>query len=537
EEGAVHGQTDFEKAAVELARLVRRRASAPAVAMPMAAGSYLARFAVPGRGLWRERLVGQGALIMTADGDVYHEDQVPSRNVRGTKPLSWQGDAVDGFEVASVYRSELLPAAVQARDTHCEAVAGGAGALPPEDFVLELGEASVLGRPDTPPGARAGDSATPPAGEPPCGDPRVLAVARVSRGRCDRSFGDAPRKQSVYERDDWPVRGPQTVLGVLQLVLRMAGGAVARLTRGLAFIGLAEGIEAVKQLETICRILEASRAHVQLVIPELASFECLARQLQLIGHGKKDSTAQDARSTEVGLFLGIGRTKGNACICPALMQFFAEQVQSEAATSNERRKAREERALRAPWRPPRPLAFASGMLCRCRPSTRAIVFAPLTVGGPAGGRLVARLGAGSATRASTLSTGSMIVLVRGVSLVRMWSALRRSMLLSESCKSIVLSTTPGYQNASRVRPYDKARVAWPALSGPPVEVGSVAQQADAFQLQGWRQSMLRSAGEVEELQESLGVQQPYVDPLLRDPRKYAEFLNAMLQRHVIEWAV
>eukprot|EP00959_Pyramimonas_sp_CCMP1952_P235783 4927245-Pyramimonas_sp.AAC.1 len=49
--------------------------------------------------------------------------------------------------------------------------------------------------------------------------------------------------------------------------------------------------------------------------------------------------------------------------------------------------------------------------------------------------------------------------------------------------------------------------------------------------------MLRSAGEVEELQVSLGVQQPYVDPLLRDPRNYAGFLNAMLQRHMIEWTV
>ncbi|CAK0818371.1 unnamed protein product, partial [Prorocentrum cordatum] len=547
--------------------------------MPMAAGNfYLVRFNVPGREIWHERLVIQGTLIMTPDGDVYHEDQVPSRGVRGIKPLSGQGAAVDGIEAANVYRFQRLPTAVQVRDALREAAAGGGAALPHEDFALEPGDGNVLGmapgllflrdplaapvpaaagplvaaappalgaaaaplappdplgdalatalRPGAPPGGRAGGTATPPAGEPPSNDFRALAVVRDSRGRRDRSFGDALKEQTECERVDWPVLGPRTLLLVLQFMLRMAGGAVAWHTRWLAVMGLAEGDEAAKQHDIICRILETSMVHDQLVITELASFEHLARQLQLIeervydeksrkaavalkGQGKKDATPQGALSTEVGHFLGIGETKGNLCICPALMQFIAEQMQDEAAVSKERRKAREERAL--------PPAFASGMLCRCHPSTWTTVFAPSTVGGLASGRLAARLGAGGATRVSTHSTGSMIVLLRDV--------------------LQVLATTPGYQNASRVRPYDKALVAWPALSGPPVEVGSVAQQADAVQLQGWRQSMLRSTGEVEELQVAPGVHQPYVDPLLRDPRKYAELLNAMLQRHVMEWTV
>ncbi|CAK0826416.1 unnamed protein product [Prorocentrum cordatum] len=549
--------------------------------MPMAAGSfYPVRFNVPGREIWHERFVIQGALIMTPDGDVYHKDQVLSRDVRGIKPLSGQGAAVDGIEAASVYRFKRLPTAVQVWDALREAAAGGAAALPHEDFALELGEGNVLGMAPGPlflrdplaapvpaaagplvaaappalgaasaplaPPDPVGDAlatalrpgtATPPAGEPPSNDFRALAVARDSRGRRDRSFGDALKEQTECERDDWPALGPRTLLWVLQFMLRMAGGTVAWHTRWLAVMGLAEGDEAAKQHETICRILETSMVHDQLVITELASFEYLARQLQLIeervydektrkaaatlkGQGKKDSTPQDALSTEVGHFLGIGEAKGNLCICPALMQFIAEQMRNEAAASKERRKdaSWEGPAPGLPSSPsPRPPAFASGMLCRCRPSTWTTVFTPLTIGALASAQLAARPGAGGATRVSTHSTGSMIVMLRDV--------------------SRVLSTTPGYQNASRVRPCDKALVAWPALSGPPVEVSSVAQQADAAQLQGWRQSMLRSAGEVEELQVSLGVQQPYVDPLLRDPRNYAGFLNAMLQRHMIEWTV
>ncbi|CAK0817361.1 unnamed protein product, partial [Prorocentrum cordatum] len=473
-------------------------------------------------------------LIMTTVGVGCHEDQVPSREVRGSMPLIEQGAAVDGSEVASVYCFEPLPRAVQAWDAVHEVVAGGAGALPPDDFALELGEGSVLGRPPgprwlrdphagrLPAAARSLEAAsTPPRGtaaalllpsapaedalaaalRPPCGDPRILAVARDSRGRRDRSVGDALSKQTEYERDDWSVLGPPARLGFL--LFRRGWG------------------------------------YVQLGIPELASFEFLARQLQLIegrdcvektqeaavtlqGRGKKDATAQGALSAEVGFSLGIGKTKGNACISPARTQFIAEQVWNEAAASDERRKACEERALRTPW----PRAFASGMLCRCRPSTWTTVSTPFLVGGPASGRLAERPGAGGATRASTHSTGSTIVLARAISQARAWFADQAQLAAVEElpehyrrfelppgcseqhqfCKASlaeVLSTTPSYQNTSRVRHYDKARVAWPALSGPPVEVGPVARQADAVQLQGWRQSMLRSAGEVEELQRRL----------------------------------
>ncbi|CAK0864242.1 unnamed protein product, partial [Prorocentrum cordatum] len=542
----------FEQAAAEQAQLARRRA-------------------LTGREIWHERLVILGAYIMTPDLDVYPEDQFLSRDVEGIKPLAGQGAVVDGVGAGSVYRFRRVPSAQEVWDAVREAVAVGAGALPQEDFGMHLGEGSVLGmapgllflrdpqaaaspprggplvpaappalggeppphgppdplgdalasalRPGALPGAAVGGTATPPAPDAPGADPRVLVVTRDTRGRRDRSFGDALKEQTELEREDWPVLGPRALLWVLTLMLRMAGGAVAWHTRWLAVVGIAESEEAAKQHETICRILETSMVCDQLVITELASFEYLARQLQLIeervydektrktaaalkGQGKKEAPCQDALSTEVGHFLGIGETKGNLCICPALMQFIAEQMRNEAAV---------------------PLASASGMLCRylCWMSTRGctpwqgVGLVSSAARGAAwrrwcnegieafnwlhgrADRLPLARGSADHSLAQHVAVEELQENYRSFELPAGYSEQRQ---FCEASLAEVLSTTPGCQNSSRVRPYDKALVAWPALSGPPVEAGSVAQQADAIQLQGWRQSMLRSEDEIAELQ-------------------------------------
>eukprot|EP00959_Pyramimonas_sp_CCMP1952_P362438 7590447-Pyramimonas_sp.AAC.1 len=49
---------------------------------------------------------------------------------------------------------------------------------------------------------------------------------------------------------------------------------------------------------------------------------------------------------------------GNLCISPASVDWVAYQMENEAAVANERRRAREERALRAPCRAPRTRAWA-----------------------------------------------------------------------------------------------------------------------------------------------------------------------------------
>ena len=126
----------------------------------------------------------------------------------------------------------------------------------------------------------------------------------------------------------------------------------------------------MKLHETLCRVIETSLCHGQLVICELASYEYLARQLQLVEEWvfeervrrslpapKAKAQANEANTwvasptdfaSEVGHFLGTGETKGNLCISPALIDWIADHMKNEAAVAKERRKAREERALRAP---------------------------------------------------------------------------------------------------------------------------------------------------------------------------------------------
>ncbi|CAK0825798.1 unnamed protein product, partial [Prorocentrum cordatum] len=78
----------------------------------------------------------------------------------------------------------------------------------------------------------------------------------------------------------------------------------------------------------------ASLMYDQLVIIELASYEHLARQLQFIDDRFYEEKVRriavarhDAMSTE-----------GNLCICPALTQFIAEQMNNEATVPKESRK-------------------------------------------------------------------------------------------------------------------------------------------------------------------------------------------------------
>ena len=120
----------------------------------------------------------------------------------------------------------------------------------------------------------------------------------------------------------------------------------------------------------LCRVIETSLSHDQLVIGEQASYEYLARQLQS-GEGRvvearergsflapmAKAQAKDANSwaasptdyaSEFGHFLGMGETKGNLCITPTWMDSIADQMKDESAVAKERRKAREMRALPAP---------------------------------------------------------------------------------------------------------------------------------------------------------------------------------------------
>ena len=82
--------------------------------------------------------------------------------------------------------------------------------------------------------------------------------------------------------------------------------------------------------------------------------QLLTRQIQLCEERekevclkKKDSDKKDdALANETHLFLGGGHQRTHLCTCPELQDWFSGELRKGAAVLKERRKAREERALR-----------------------------------------------------------------------------------------------------------------------------------------------------------------------------------------------
>ncbi|CAK0845235.1 unnamed protein product, partial [Prorocentrum cordatum] len=236
------------------------------------------------------------------------------------------------------------PAAVAA------APEGGVGALA---AAFGAGPAALPAAAD-PPGV--GGAAAAPAAPGVAGpDPRVMATVLDARGLRDMPFSGAVKRQTETPGADWPVRGPRTTMRVPHFMLRMAGGAMAWHNRWMAMMQALETDDAAKLHETLCRVIETSLCHDQLIICELASYEFLSRQLQLVeerffeerarrthpaprakGQAKDGaaSAAADA-SSEIGHFLGAGETMGNLCICPALMDWIADQMKSEEQETEE----------------------------------------------------------------------------------------------------------------------------------------------------------------------------------------------------------
>ena len=99
-------------------------------------------------------------------------------------------------------------------------------------------------------------------------------------------------------------------------------------------------------------LLEVALTGDQLNIAELEVFEIVARRLQLWEEvyaqrlRQADAGASaDAWLDERALFLGQGRSRGQALVCPELEAFVATKLAEESAVMKERRKGREERQL------------------------------------------------------------------------------------------------------------------------------------------------------------------------------------------------
>ncbi|CAK0796867.1 unnamed protein product, partial [Prorocentrum cordatum] len=341
----------------------RSRQSPSAAVM---AGSFHAiRYRVGGVALWHERLVlgvtAGFAYVVTPDFDDYDEPIVVGPDVRAVLPLVGQGDTPAALVGAAVHRFRRLPSAAELwAAVGVAALAAALGPVPPRPAA-----APPLAHV---PGAAAGGPAAvapPPA---PAGDFRVLPMAINLRGERERRFGETVNGLSETEVQGWPVQGPRTLLWCLSFMSTMAGTPTAWHQRWLTSMALADDDEHAKLHETLCRVLDLAVVYDQLQVAEMASFEIVARQLQLLEErvyesrslpqtaaapkaksgARSGATAAASSIPETSYFLGAGVSKANLCISPKLLEYITDQMRAEAAISKERRKAREERALRAP---------------------------------------------------------------------------------------------------------------------------------------------------------------------------------------------
>ncbi|CAK0800960.1 unnamed protein product, partial [Prorocentrum cordatum] len=377
--------------------------------------------------------------------------------------------------------------------------AGGGAALP-----------AAAGPPGV--GAAAAAPAAPGVAGP---DPRVMATVLDARGLRDMPFSDAVKRQTETPRADWPAKGPRTTMWVLHFMLRMAGGAMAWHNRWMAMMQALETDDTAKLRETLCRAIETSLCHDQLIICELASYEFLSRQLQLVeerffeerarrthpapkakGQAKDGAAAAAADvSSEIGHFLGTGEAMGNLCICPALMDWIADQMKSERGLTtcslfvSLASLAPSPSRLHLAWSCPDEVTVASVTFFR---------FLFFQWMGVAIFCLVVGLVCAPPKAASV---DYIAGLHRDFELPAAYSERGRD---CESSLVEMLAQAPGYAGDSgRVRPYSMPLVAWPE-SAKAVSTCGVVSEADSIVLQDWRQSMLNPESVAAELRESLG---------------------------------
>jgi hypothetical protein len=103
----------------------------------------------------------------------------------------------------------------------------------------------------------------------------------------------------------------------------------------------------VGDYEFIMRVFEVAVCYDNLNVSELASFELLARRVQLAAWRHRDRlvvrNAVDDLADDEYLYMGASETKGSVMVCPALSEHIGQALHKEAQISKERRKILEAR--------------------------------------------------------------------------------------------------------------------------------------------------------------------------------------------------
>jgi hypothetical protein len=176
------------------------------------------------------------------------------------------------------------------------------------------------------------------------GDLRTLPVKYDRSGKRYRDFVESVSMLEAVEFTDFVVEGPRTYKDFVEALTRKGNSPIAYHTRWVMETGVDKKSPEALAHELGCEMIEIAHSYDQLQTSNLASFELLARWLQMIEH----SVAQNPKKPDFQnqhLFLGTASRVTTGGLTNSLAKHVASRAAEEAAVLKEQRKAREERAL------------------------------------------------------------------------------------------------------------------------------------------------------------------------------------------------
>jgi hypothetical protein len=183
------------------------------------------------------------------------------------------------------------------------------------------------------------------------GDLRVLPFL-TTPGPVARSFESAVLALSESPGTKWAVLGPRSVKWLCAAILEQGPGPRQRHYWWRSVLRLTASDNGVDDHCFLSDVIETAVCCDQLNVSELQCFEKIARRLQLweevysVKLRKAEGGEEvDGWLDERAIFLGQGKSRGHALVCPLLEEWVAKQLEKESAVLKERRKAREERQL------------------------------------------------------------------------------------------------------------------------------------------------------------------------------------------------
>ncbi|CAK0846173.1 unnamed protein product [Prorocentrum cordatum] len=162
----------------------------------------------------------------------------------------------------------------------------------------------------------------------------------AARGVRHVDFRTAVTRMTELPWPDWPVRGPRTLRWVAEFMAQRSGTPTAHHQRWLAETGLDPADPGVEIYQTGCVVLETAITYDQEHATNLAHLELVARSIQVQEEKYRLLVEpDDASAADRSAMMGASQLAGSVCVCPALRDYLASELQKEMAVAKERRKA------------------------------------------------------------------------------------------------------------------------------------------------------------------------------------------------------